>query len=106
MTGMEANFISEKPTFRSKEEITAIIERWRASGKNKKIFCQENNLTYQTFIGWTAPKKKAKEKFPAFIPVRVSKPSPDFFAEINLPGGSKIIFQNEVRAEYLRMILR
>lgn len=96
---------------RSKEEITALIDLWRQSGKTKKKFCQENNLVYMTFIGWTAPKKSrklsgAKEKSPAFIAVKVNKTLTGVFAEINQPGGSKVIFHREVSAQYLKEVLR
>lgn len=100
---METNSPQEKPFLRSKEEITSLIEQWRTSGKNKKQFCQENNLTYMTFIGWTAPKKKTKS---AFIPIHVNKTLPTIFAEINLPDGSHIILHNEVSAHYLKSVLR
>lgn len=102
------NTQTQSPTYtRSKEEIKQIIELWRQSGKNKKKFCQENNLVYMTFIGWTAPKKKAKKIIPGFIPVKIHKATTTgFFAEINLPGGSKVIFHSPVSAQYLKDILR
>jgi len=100
----------QKPVVRSREEISSLIEQWRASGKNKTTFCRENNLVYMTFIGWTSGKKKAKEKLSGFIPLRVNKTTPKaigvFFADIHLPDGSKLIFHSPVSAQYLRVILR
>lgn len=113
---METIPTTEKPAIRSKEEIASIITQWQQSGKNKKQFCQENNLTYMTFIGWTAPEKSAlgkksksacrtgREKLAAFIPVRAVKTSPEPFAEISL-GNSTIILHREVSARYLRELL-
>lgn len=103
---METTITSEKPATRSKEEITQLIDLWHQSGKSKKRFCQENNLVYMTFIGWTAPKKKAKTKPSAFVPLKVNKISPGIFAEINLPGGRQMIFHSPVSAEYLKEVLR
>lgn len=99
---------------RSKEEITSFIEQWRASGKDKTVFCRENNLNYMTFIGWMCrrEKQKAKQSFipldknqsPAgFIPLSI--PASEIFAEVNLRG-AKIIFHREVSAQYLKSILR
>ena len=108
---MATTLPSEKPVSRSREEITALIEQWRKSGKYKKTFCLENNISYMTFIGWTNPKKSrklsgAKENFPGFIPLRVNKTTPELFAELSLRSGSRIIFNTPVSAQYLRAILR
>jgi hypothetical protein len=107
---MDAVQLLQKPVLRNKAEIASLIKQWRASGKNKTTFCRENNLVYMTFIGWTSAKKKEKEKLSGFIPLRVNKATPkvigDFFAEINLRDGSKVIFHREVSAQYLRSVLR
>ena len=106
----------QKPAVRSREEVSSLIEQWRASGKNKTTFCRENNLVYMTFIGWTSAKKSAtakakadenaKERLSGFIPIRVSKTQAEIFVEINLRDGSKVIFHHEVSAQYLRSVLR
>jgi hypothetical protein len=103
----------QKPVVRSREEISSLIEQWRASGKNKTTFCRENNLVYMTFIGWTSGKKKAKpscrtgrKKLSRFLPLKISKTQVGIFAEINLRDGSKVVLHREVSAQYLRSVLR
>lgn len=106
------NTQTQSPSYiRSKEEIKQIVDLWRQSGKNKKQFCRENNIVYMAFIGWTAPKKSrklsgTKEKPSGFVPIRVNQALLGVFAEINLPGGSKVIFHSPVSAQYLKDILR
>ena len=41
-------------------QIGLLVKRWRTSGKTKKVFCEENNLNYNTFISWLNKSKKRK----------------------------------------------
>ena len=41
-------------------QIRLLVKRWRTSGKTQKVFCEENNLNYNTFISWLNKSKKRK----------------------------------------------
>ena len=108
---MENNIQSTQPQKRNKEEIRQYVERWQQSGKNKTIFCLENNLNYLTFIGWTNPKKKKKKKEilsdeSGFVPLKITDASSALFAEIYLSDGTKVCLHQSVPALYLRSIIR
>jgi hypothetical protein len=100
--------VSKNPQ-RTEEEISTLIERWRASGKNKKTFCRENDVNYMTFIGWTRPRprvqKEKTKKSSSFIPLSINQAGAGVFAELNLPGGERIIFHAPMSAEYLLRFL-
>ncbi len=95
----------DQKTKRTEEEISLLIESWRTSGKSKKAFCNENNLSYMTFIGWSSGRKKEKQKG-TFVPLSVKGPFTEIFAELTLEGGAKIIFHSAVSPQYLRAMLR
>ena len=108
---MENTIESTQSLKRSKEEIRQYVEQWQQSGKNKTIFCLENNLNYLTFIGWTNPKKKKKKKenlsdLSGFIPLKINNTSEDLFAEIHLSDGTKVCLHQSVPALYLRSLIR
>lgn len=93
---------STKFTNEQKEEL---IGRWKASGKGKKQFADENGIKYMTFIDWIRKRqrKKSLETPSEFIPFEI--PSSSLFAELSF-GGKKIIFHQPVSAEYLKIIVR
>lgn len=108
---MENTIELTQPLKRSKEEIRQYIEQWQQSGKNKTIFCLENNLNYLTFIGWTNPKKKKKKKETlsdesGFVPLKISDASGSLYAEIHLADGTKVCLHQSVPALYLRSLIR
>jgi len=105
---MENTIESTQPLKRSKEEIRQHIDRWQQSGKNKKLFCLENNLNYLTFCGWTNPKKK-KENISdesEFVPLKIMDAPSTLFAEIHLADGTKVYLHQSVPALYLRSLIR
>lgn len=94
------------PTKFTNDQREELIERWKQSGKGKKQFADENGIKYMTFIDWVRKRKrKSISEAPSekFIPLEISSPS--CFAELNF-GGKKIIFYQQVSADYLKIILR
>ena len=94
-----------KLTIRTKEEIQSLVELWKRGGKSKTEFCREQNINYQTFIGWTTPKKTHREKSPAFIPIALND-SQKPFAEIHFKNGSRVCFYRSVGAKYFQSLLK
>lgn len=97
-----------KFTTRTKEEIDSLVEQWRQSGKNKMAFCRERNINYQTFIGWTTPKKSHHKKTSSFIPLSIAagQERQNIFATIYFRNGSCVCFHQNVSAEYFQSLLR
>jgi len=101
------------PQRRSKQEVQALIEQWKQSGKSKALFCLENNLNYQTFFGWVKPKKKKHSvkdqqfsKSSGFVALKVKPDTEQLFAELNFPGGIKLSLHQTVPVAYLKELIR
>ena len=97
---------------RSREEVQKLIDQWKQSGKNKTVFCREQNIKYLTFIGWTNPKrKKSKPVAPSgFVPLKFTEnrtsAHENIFAEINFRNGSSVKIHSSVSSGFLRNLLR
>lgn len=92
-------------TSRTGEEIQNLIAAWKQSGKSKKLFCLDNNITYQTFIGWTCRKEKTPHrKGEKFIPITLGGEKK--FAELFLKNGSRVCFYQAVDAALLGNLLK
>jgi hypothetical protein len=96
---------------RNKEQREEIIEMWRQSGKNKKVFCEENNLNYMTFISWSGAKKSRRKKYPVicdsgFTPLNVPGNASGLFAEIVYANGNAINLHQSLPVEYLRTLVK
>lgn len=107
---MENNIESGQPLKRNKEEVQHLIDMWQQSGQSKKRFCEENKLSYLTFIGWTNPKKRKKKKDSqdepsVFIPLKINHSSKGLFAEVHFVNGCKISFPQSVPALYLNSLV-
>ena len=104
---METKVAAIKIARRSKAQRQELIEQWRQSGKKKKAFCEEKRLNYLTFISWTCPKKKRREKkVSGFAPVIMSKNMAVLFAGIAYSNGSAIELHQWVPAQYLRRLVK
>lgn len=97
-----------KFTTRTKEEINSLVELWKQSGKNKTAFCREQNINYQTFVGWTTPKKSHHKKPSPFIPLSISvgEEKQNIFASIYFRNGNRVCFHQSVSAEYFQSLLK
>lgn len=102
---------------RSKTEKQQLIEQWRASGQNKKVFCEQNGITYHAFIGWTNPKKRksksAEDVLSSFVPLKIRKSSHEIlpvsrqvFAEVFLNNNRRVLFHRAVSVDYLRRFIK
>jgi hypothetical protein len=112
---MNATTTSPCPS-RSAEEITKLIDQWKASGKSKKAFCSEHGLKYYSFIEWTSKlglkelrgKRASKELSSPFIPIALSSVpnSNSPMIEISYPGGRKVSFYTHVDVQLLKTLLQ
>ncbi len=107
---MESTEIIKKESFnRTKQEIDELIKQWTESGKNKKVFCLEQGLKYNTFIGWTKDRKKellmTKGLSSGFIPLQVQQDNKSVFAEVKFSNGNCVLLYEYVGTGYLRSLL-
>lgn len=85
-----------------------IIEAWKKSGLNKKVFCEQQAINYKTFYRWQTQlskveickqqevEKKANEVLASFIPVKVLQAR-----QVSLPSEQccTLLLNNKLRLE-------
>ena len=92
---------------RSKEEVRQILQEWQQSGLSKKVFCAQNQINYQTFIGWGVQQRNVnKPASKGFVQVEIPKHTGGVFAEIHLERGKKVILHHPVATEVLVTLLK
>lgn len=96
-----------------------IFRDWKASGKTRKQFCQQQNLRLSTFDYWRAeiarrdaspnrpstspsPQSKPLSPPPVLVPVRVVVTTP---LEVQLPNGTRISVPPGFDAHHLQALL-
>jgi len=96
---------------RRAEEMFALIERFNSSGLNRKVFCEQNGISYSTFQWWQH-QYRHREKISVvrdsqindFVPIHVTPPHRlDAFSSacrIEYPNGVVISFR-EVNVQIL-----
>lgn len=91
--------------WRSREQKEELILLWQQSGKSRKVFCQEQGITYNSLVGWCKQFKDQKQSA-GFTEIKLKENSTGLFAQVNLPGGIKIELFQSVPAEYLQSLVR
>jgi hypothetical protein len=90
----------------SNERKADLVQRWKESGKSKKVFAQEQGLNYYTFITWCDREKKNlhTNNNTGFSQVRLTHQS-DAFACVELSSGMRLKFYEPMPAEYFQSLL-
>jgi len=93
---------NRKPrSFRKKQEILQLLNKYDQSGQSIKSFCAFHNIPNGTFHNWKHKYKNEANALPGFAPVQViPSASTGLFAEV---GGIKIY--QPVSAAYLKELL-
>ncbi|MEO7694749.1 MAG: hypothetical protein ABIS36_12385 [Chryseolinea sp.] len=86
----------------TKEQMQLAVTAWRQSGLSKKVFCEERNITYQTFHYWC---KRLAESKPGFTQINVV-PGSSSGSEIIFPSGVRLRFDGEPSVQWLRELVR
>jgi hypothetical protein len=87
------------------------IERWQQSGWKQKPWCRKNKIAYATFHYWYKRYREhrnvtAKKTGNDFIKVTMAEPvTAAGWCELALANGKKLIFQQPVSAEFLRLLI-
>lgn len=88
-------------SFRKKQEVLQLLEKYDQSGQSIKSFCTSHNIAPGTFHNWKHKYKNDVKGRVGFVPVQiVPSPSAGLFAEV----GAIKIYQ-PVSAAYLKDLL-
>lgn len=89
----------------TQDQMQATVNEWRNSGLSKKAFCRAQNIAYPTFHYWCKRIKGNSASVPSgFAELNVTGASGCSF-EVVLLSGSRLIFQSEPSAVWLRELL-
>lgn len=92
---------------RSKEEISLILQEWEQSKLSKKVFCQQKQINYQTFIGWIVQRRNRESLSDRqFVPVQIDARPNMVFAEIHLSSSRKVILHSPVGSDFIQAVLK
>jgi len=88
-------------SFRRKQEILQLLEKYDQSGQSIKSFCASHNIANGTFHNWKHKYKNDIKELPGFAPVQViPSTSTGLFAEVG-----RIKIYQPVSATYLKELL-
>ncbi len=90
--------------WRTREQKEEIILQWQQSGKSRKEFCEENQISYNSLVGWCKQFKDQKVAV-GFSEVKIKETS-GLYAQVHLPSGIRIDFFHSVPVEYLQSLIR
>ena len=87
------------------------IVLWQQSNLKQKAWCEKNNMPYATFHYWYKRYRDQalvvqKKNSADFIQLTVNDPLPrSCWCELAFTNGKRLIFQQPVSAEFLRMLI-
>lgn len=90
--------------WRTREQKEEIIKHWQQSGKSRKEFCDENQVSYNSLVGWCKQLRDQKASV-GFSEVKIKETS-GLYAQVHLPGGIRIDFFQCVPVEYFQLLVR
>lgn len=95
---------NQKKGWRTREEKESIVRQWQASGKSRKVFCDENGIGYNSLVSWC---KQLKDARPAgFSQVKLSPTvTSELYAQAHFPGGIRIDFYQPFSSDFIRSFL-
>ena len=91
-------------SWRTREQKEEIIQQWQESGKSRKEFCEEHQVSYNSLVGWCKQFKDQKAAS-GFTEVKMKEVS-GLYAQVHLPGGIRIDFFRVVPVEYFQSLVR
>ncbi|MEJ7643790.1 MAG: hypothetical protein WKF87_04295 [Chryseolinea sp.] len=87
---------------RTQEQMQSAITEWEQSGLSKKAFCQQRNITYQTFHYWC--KRIDTAPSPCFVEIKTALDRLRG-CEIIFPSGVRMNFHGEPSVAWLRELV-
>ena len=90
--------------WRTREQKEQIIQQWQQSGKSRKEFCEEFQISYNSLVSWCKQFKDQKVAV-GFTEVKMKEVS-GLYAQVHLPGGIRIDFFQALPADYFQSLIR
>jgi len=88
---------------RTQEQMQQAINGWQQSGLSRKAFCEQHNIAYQTFNYWC--KRVGAERTSGFTEINAEGLRSSGY-EVIFASGTRMLFQGEPTASWLRELLR
>ena len=101
---------SNKPSrsYRSEEEIKALLKEFDGSEVTVKEFCEIYSISEPTFYSWRnkfLPKTEKQGEFITLVNDLPATESSNIFAELEVPGKAIVRFFTQVDAGYLKSLM-
>lgn len=98
--------------FRMQEKMYALVEQWKQSGLSKKLFSQQEGLTYDSFLYWSQKYDKVHavskgREYSGFVPLQLTPEveALDIPIEISYPNGVKVKVASSIGfAEFQKLV--
>jgi hypothetical protein len=104
---MGSEKVNRKQQRRNAEQWRELITAWRASGKTRKTWCQEQGLAYESLRRWAKRLRSSADKLPFVEICKASQAlSPSEPAHIRVGEDGVIELYGNVSEELLRKVLR
>lgn len=87
----------------TKEQMEEIYVQWQKSGQSRKDFCKEHHIAHSTFCYWIK-RFTPGSKSSGFTEITL-KPSEAGLFEVVFPSGTRLAFQREPSATWLRELV-
>lgn len=87
----------------TQEQMDVVVKEWQQSGLNKKAFCRQRGITYQTFHYWS--KRLVGWRGFAEVKVASSPPCGSNACELIFPSGARMVFNEQPSADWLRKLV-
>lgn len=88
-----------------RQQMFALIDKWRQGGLPQKVFCEQHDIPYHVFHYWYKRYRKQNAPAPSFIQLNVPSSDSVVQAELICGDGKRLVFHQPVSAEYLRALL-
>lgn len=87
----------------TQEQMQTAINEWQQSELSKKAFCRQQNITYSTFHYWL--KRVGSSADAGFTEINVEQGHCSG-CELIFPSGTRMVFQGEPSASWLRELVQ
>lgn len=94
-----------------RQQMFAMITSWQQSGLSQKSYCEQNGIRYHVFHYWYKcfRRSTSSTKDEGFIPIKIqplnTTNTASAHAELLLPDGKRLLFQQGVSSDFLKALI-
>ncbi|MEO9022746.1 MAG: hypothetical protein ABI237_05820 [Ginsengibacter sp.] len=92
-----------------RQQMFQLIEQWKQSGLSQTSFCQQQPVRFHKFYYWYKCYRRQhdvrEDTTPAFVKLKIEKPSVASSVEVHFPGGIRLLFHDPVSSNYLKALI-